>query len=443
MKRGLAVAGFVCAAMAGGVVCGQSPPTTSYVTREEYDKLKQDYSDLRKELQAVKDQRAPARPAAGVNPAAGPTDQEFDEFEKELKHVRAQSRIALPGYEGLLIAGDAAIGFTKTGGTASTFSAGFSPVFLWKLNDKLLFETGLDINIDTDETGSSSTSVDLTIANLSYIINDNLTLGGGLFVVPFGVYHNHFDPPWIEKLPDVPLVFDDGGLAPGSAVGVFAVGAIPVKDWKINYALYATNGPALITTDPDAAGSLNFDNFTDANENKAIGGRIGFMPIPELEFGYSIQWGEASPNGFDKHVDALLQAVDVEYRKEFTPIYGTIDARAEWVWSHVDKATYDPTSALGFGPVSFSNNRNGGYVQLAYRPTRVENKVLRNLEFVGRYDRMNSSLSAPGGEHEQRLTFGVDYWVMPNVVLKTAYEIDDKKVGDSEKTFFVQVGIGL
>jgi hypothetical protein len=94
--------------------------------------------------------------------------------------------------------------------------------------------------------------------------------GGGLFTVPFGQYHNHFDPPWIDKFPNDPLAFD--AIAPVSEVGFFAKGAIPSGTTRWTYDVYATNGPNLIASDPSAAGQLNFDDFTDLNNNKAAGG---------------------------------------------------------------------------------------------------------------------------------------------------------------------------
>jgi len=56
---------------------------------------------------------------------------------------------------------------------------------------------------------------------------------------------------------------------------------------------------------------------------------------------------------------------------------------------------------------------------------------------------MRSPVQAPGGDTEQRYTFGIDYWLTPSAVLKVAYEIDTKKVGPDQDAFFVQFGIGL
>ena len=45
-------------------------------------------------------------------------------------------------------------------------------------------------------------------------------------------------------------------------------------------------------------------------------------------------------------------------------------------------------------------------------------KLLRDLELVSRYDWLIQPINAPGGDHEKRLTLGVDYWLTPAVVVR-------------------------
>jgi hypothetical protein len=424
------------------------------VSREEYDRLLQQQEQMRQELERLKAERpAPARTPATQPAAEGPDNQlmrqkDFDGLDDRLHKLEGDVHSGLPGTEHFLLLGDAAVGFVSPRHSDSTFTAAVAPLFLWEPTDRVLFEAAFDAGVSTDSTGASSTSIDLTIADASFIVNDHLIVGGGLFVVPFGQYHNHFDPPWINKLPDDPLVFSDGGLAPSSEVGIFARGAYPVRGIpglglaKVTYDAYLTNGPLLITGDPAAAGSLNFNDFTDLNNGKAAGGRIGFLPVPGMELGYSIQYSQAAPSGF-QHAYVLLQAADFNWVQEVRPLGGTITARAEWVWSEVENVTYDPHGKLGFGPLSFGNWRQGGYAMIAYRPTLATDRHLRNTEFVFRYDTQRTPLGAPGGAHEQRYAFGVDYWVTPSVVLKVAYEIDDRKPGPGADAFFIQLGLGL
>jgi hypothetical protein len=397
------------------------------VSRQEYDHLAKEVADLRQ--QHADDQKA--------------ADDTADDVDKQLKNLKHLIGGALPGTEQVLIVGDAAVGFTAQRGSHSSFFAGVSPLILWQPVDRLLFEAGFDAAVQTDPVSGSSTSVDLSIANASFLVNDYLAVGGGLFVVPFGVYHNHFDPPWINKFPDDPLAFSDGGIAPDSEVGVYARGAIPVGPTKVTYDVYGTNGPRLNVGDGSTAGQLSFDDYTDLDNGKAAGGRIGFLPAPNIEVGYSVQYSTPHPDGFGQHVSALLQCVDANWRQDVDAVSGTFDTRAEWVFSDVSRATYDPSGKAGFGPLTFTNYREGGYVQLCYRPTKVQNKYIQRLELCTRYDRLTSPIASPGGEHEQRFTVSLDYWLEPNAVLKVAYEVDQKRVGEDQNALLVQFGIGL
>ena len=72
--------------------------------------------------------------------------------------------------------------------------------------------------------------------------------------------------------------------------------------------------------------------------------------------GYSAQTAEVNPQDFE-HVGMFTQGVDLTYKRQVEWLRGDIDVRTEWVWSHVDNATYDPTGALGFGPLRFDNDR--------------------------------------------------------------------------------------
>jgi hypothetical protein len=48
---------------------------------------------------------------------------------------------------------------------------------------------------------------------------------------------------------------------------------------------------------PATPGQLNFDDFADVNNDKAVGGRIGFEPFTDLSMGYSVQLSRPSPSG--------------------------------------------------------------------------------------------------------------------------------------------------
>jgi hypothetical protein len=430
---------LLCGSLLFLVLChcayAQQPPNESeYVSRKEYEALKKELDELKAKFAAFEEQTS-----SDVQ-----TQQKLEALAQELTAVKTMAAESVLGETKLLIAGDADMGFTNLNDTDSSFSASFNPMLLWQLNERLFFEGALEMELSgPDDNGDNSDAeAELDSAYLTYIVNDSLAVGGGLFPVPFTAYHNHFDPSWINKLPTDPLVYGDNGLAPDSAVGVFATGARPVGKHIINYAAWVTNGPALITEDPDAAGSFNFDNYNDQNNNKAVGGRIGWLPTPALEIGYSVQCAKASPDNFES-LHAIMQGVDLNYVKTIDRIKGRLTSRAAWVWSRVDEATYDPMGEFGFGPLRFDNNRDGGYLEVAYRPTEADDEALRDFEFVMRYDRLNVSSNAPGGGNRTQWTPGIDYWLAPRTVLKTAYVFDNWEHNDDQSGFLVQLATGF
>jgi hypothetical protein len=268
--------------------------------------------------------------------------------------------------------------------------------------------------------------VNLEYADINYLLTDWITLRAGRFLTPFGTFSERMHPAWINKLPDMPLAFgEDGGISPFSVLGVEARGGVPLGETKLTYSVYLANTLRLITDDPSDAGKLMDDKFADDAHRKIVGGRIGFFPIPEFEVGYSILYGRVGASGTSfSDVNALLQAVDLVYVRDADWIKGTFTIVGQWAWSRVDSATYDPTGAIGFGPVTFDNRREGGYLQIAYRPSKLDEDLLKNCELILRYDRFHKPPGAPDNVVETRWTLGLDYWITSALVVKVAYEWD-------------------
>ena len=80
---------------------------------------------------------------------------------------------------------------------------------------------------------------------------------------------------------------------------------------------------------------------------------------------------------------------------------------------------------------------------MAYRPTRLEQPILKNLEPVFRYDVINQK-NTPVGFDEQRYTIGLDYWLGPSTVAKIAYEWDRQNgTGQNGQAFMLQFALGF
>lgn len=434
-RKSGALAGAVLAALSAAAVRGQpaentttvtvSPPTTApgnYVTRQEYERLRAELDDVKGRV----DTTAPARTTrTEVTRDAG---------------TRSDGVGGLFSSDRFLVTGYGFAGFSDRQTQKNTFSAGVNPIFLWRITDRIFVEAEIGLELSSGEEGEAAgTETSLEYGNINFIVNDYLTLRAGLFLTPFGQFPERLHPAWINKLPDFPVVYnEETGLVPFSSLGIEARGAVPLQEHglhKLVYAAYVANGPAL-SEQAENAGSLDTDNFNDVNAGKSVGGRMGLLPIPELEVGASIQYGDVG-----HHAELFLLGVDASYTKEIDAIRGTLDARAEWIWSDADTVTFE--GELPGTDLRYHNKRSGGYVQVAYRPTLLDDSVLRNFEAVVRYDNLRVPGSAPGVVSDQRLTFGLDYWVTSHVVLKAAYQLDDPHHGEHDNAFLLQVGVGF
>ena len=375
--------------------------TAGYVTRQEYEELKAEMLALKKELASIKKEN---RTAAHEESAH---EQAAADLHKEVLAPEIKPEEPAVGTSNFHLAGFGVGTFEARNGSVSNFSATFNPIFLWELSPKLLFESRLEI-----EPSGSGTNLELEYAQLTYLLNDYITLGAGEFLTPSNVFVERFEALWINKLPDRPLAVYDG-ILPERSVGVEVRGGFPIGPTRANYAFYVSNGPNLNIFDPGRAGTLEFNNFSDNNDDKAFGGRVGFLPIPGVEVGYGFETAKPGTQGSSfADVRSFLQSVDLNITRDSDLLKGRIDLHAQYAWSKVDHAVYDPTGIFGFGPLSFESKRDGGYAQIAYRPTQAEVDFLRNFEFVFRWDHLSRAPSGLGDPEEQRWTLGLDYWLM-------------------------------
>jgi len=435
------------------VTAQEAASSPDYVSRAEYDKLKADHEAMKKELEALKtavrqmaNGDVPVAPAEGPAPvktaakgkhAAAATATATDELRQEVETLKTQVKETFPGSTKFLVAGYGTSTFQAKSGEDPFFDATLNAFFLWKLSDRLLFEGEVEFEFE-----DGNTTTNLEIAQASYLLNDYMTIGVGRFLNPMDYFVERQHMGWVNKFPDKPLAVYDG-LLPESELGAQVRGVVPIGPTKLEYVAFVANAPDLITSfdDPSAVGMLDFGNTANHGGHVAVGGHVGFIPIPELEVGYGIQRSEVGPR--DHAVEAILQSVDFNYVRDSTLLKGLINARAQWVWSHVGHFVYDPNSQQGFGPLEFSNNRNGGYVQLSYRPTHIDNDFIKNFEPVVRYDRLNQ-LHTPVGFDEERWSLGLDYWLNPSTVIKAAYEFDNKNGGARDQdAFMLQAAVGF
>ena len=428
--------------------------TDGYVTRKEYEELKAQMLAMKKELDALKKEREAAQKQGNAeNQALVQSHKEVAPSESSQgqgvvdthKQVATEAPLPIAELEGsllgttkFLLAGWAEGMFEARNGSVSTFSASLNPIFLWELTPKILFDGRLEI-----EPSGGGTNVNLVNAQISYLLNDYVAFGVGEFFSPSNVFVERFEPQWINKLPDRPIGVYHGVL-PNISVGAQMRGGFPIGPTRVDYAFYVSNGPTLNTFDARTAGTLDFNSYTDNNDDKAVGGRVGFLPIPGVEVGYGF---ETSKPGFQgttfADLRALVQSVDLEITRNSDLLKGRVNLFAQYAWSKVDHAVYDPDGSLGFGPLPLTAKRDGGYAEIAYRPTQLDIDFLKNLEMIFRWDHLSGDPSGLGDPSETRWTIGLDYWLSPSTVIKAAYEWDKPNGERNRNAVLLQTAMGF
>jgi hypothetical protein len=314
------------------------------------------------------------------------------------------------------ILGDAEFQYAKAdhqhGGFAQT---DFAPIFLYRAGDNLLFEAGFDFQLQNgpqDGTGGNMTNVNLSFAQLDYVINDYVTLAAGELLLPLGTYQQR-SAGWLNKIPDDPMPRD---LVPGDGLGPMLQGAVPLGNNGsfVNYSIYGVNGPSStdgtgMASSLDLGGNVGITNPAGNEANlhgsPVGGGRLGyFMPFPkphtDLELGISGisgQWDNAENHSYTAGVldGALHLGPSFELKGEYIKTW--------------------------YGSDDLGEIRQDGYwVQGAYKLSglNLDLPVISNLELVGRFDSLNDGM----GTTTQRETAGYVYYFTNTFLFEGDYE---------------------
>jgi hypothetical protein len=322
-------------------------------------------------------------------------------------------------------------------GTAGPFFGNFSPHFRLTLNDWIYAIGEIDV--------SAKGSVDVTDAEVDFIVNDWLTIVVGRFPLPFGFFNERLNSPWINKLPDAPLMFRQ--VAPPISVnGIQARGAHYLGDLplKLAYSAYISSGLELNVPAPginDVANLENMENTYDVvTSEPTFGGRVSlWYPAIGLEVGLSyLHNADYTPVAED---GIQLWDLDANYHK------GNWDLRFEYAEMFQHAATF----------IGNNIRRQGLYAQVAYRPLDSLHPYLQKLELVARYGYTSFTGIRPGmldlttfatpvdvPVNRNQYTLGINYWFYASLVAQVAYEFNEER-GRSlrDNVFIAQLGWGF
>ena len=370
------------------------------------DALEKQVAELRTLLQQQTQQTATKEDVKAVKQDVASIASKQDEWKTH------DSDVHLAGY-----------GAASYDGNSDNFTqAQFSPIFHYSYKDLVMMEAEVEMAIGAED----APSVDLEYADIDLFLTDNLTLTAGKFLTPLGQFIPNQHPSWINKMPSMPAGFGHDQAAPVSEVGIMAKGGIKVPaghDMYVNYAAYVGNGPHIeLTEDGKAIDAIAAEGFTDDPDgNKIFGGRIGFLPIPNVEIGFSGAGGNVALEG---ESDRSYRIYDVDFNSHWK----NFRLRGEWVNQLV--------GSLASSAVPGKYLLEGWYAQGSYRflPTKFEGVVR-----VSGFDSPHKDLAF------DQLALGLDYWFNSHTVAKFAYEFNDglKGAPANDDRFLMQLGYGF
>ena len=409
---------------------------------EQDEKHLQELEDQLKRLETQNQNLGKTANALEINDTKfkSDTDQRLQELQTQVAAKPSQTdfQTEMSRYLGthqLTLAGAAAGAFIYDKQTAqNTFSLEFEPLFLYRLNDWILFQGTIQATLPP----GSGASFALPVATAQIFLNDYLEVNAGIFDQPFGDFYEDQSPLWVNRFITAPLLYGAEPIIPPTDIGVQLRGS---AQWgalgqDADYTAWIANGPSYdpAIPKPVVGQALNPENNIALNTNgRAFGGRFRFYPFP-LDSGLGrLEVGASTYDG--KWLDSNWL---YSWGVSAACLYKDLQARAEYAESYRQMPT-------GSGP----DNRQGWYVQAGYflqhlPSTHISDDLdnaLRRLELLVRYSGVNQraivadeitttpaiglsgspSIFSP---HAREVALGIDYWIEPSIVWQTELDLE-------------------
>lgn len=387
--------------------------------------------------------------------AGSATGQTMKSLEQRIQQL--ESRLEGQSKNEFHITGYASTTYLDAEGQPSAFSASFNPLFLFKAGERFLFEAELEFSIEEKEKITLNvepgpdgkpvivgykkeeeleTEVRLEYAQIDYMFSDNLILVTGKFLLPFGIFGERGHPTWINKLPSAPPIYGGHGGFGGAIIpvlsdfGVQLRGGIRLGASRINYAVYTVNGPR--AKEEEVIGVLHGGHHggpefavdweastEDNNNNKAFGLRVGYSPMPIMEFGLSYYNADA-----DQDLVITLSMID------FSLSMGNFEVRSEYLKQ--DTADFNAAAVAAAEEEVPPEDTEGYYVQASYS--------FGIPEIVARFGAVENSFGDVGSQ----TAVGVNFWLETSLVLKLSAVQDDLEDEPEKSTkYFAQLAQGF
>ena len=311
----------------------------------------------------------------------------------------------------------------------------------YKFSDRIILNSEIEFeHATTNSTVSSSGgSVSVEFATLDFLLAEQANIRAGLVLIPMGFLNEIHEPP-----------FYFGNLRPEVEQRI-----IPTTWRELGVGLHGTILPGL-TYRTYVVNSLNAKGFTNANirgarqsgdralfEDMAWTARLDYAPIPGLQVGGSVFWGNTGQDQLfaGKKIDANLTLF--EFHGQYQ--YRGLQLRALFAQGHIGDADVLSAALVANGPIS--SRIVGGYAEVGYDilPVLFPGTDMSLSPFI-RFERLDTQADVPAGFTPDRsrdirvINAGLSFKPIPNVVIKLDYRNLDAEVGQIADEFNIGFG---
>ena len=314
-------------------------------------------------------------------------------------------------------------------------------LFGYRFNDKTQFVTEIELE--------HTVEIFVEQAFVNYSVGDNISLRGGLMLVPMGIVNEYHEPTTFNGV-ERPAV--DNVIVPTTwrEIGIGVTGRLPEQ--SITYQAYIFNGfKSTVNNDGEITGFLNGNNGLRGGRQKAIKStvdsptfstKIEYYGLPGLRFGLSGYFGKTQAADDIEEIDGAnigiaMLGFDARYAiKRFA-------ARGQFIYAGLsDTEAYNTLTGKDLGSALM-----GYYAELSYNLLPMT-KAQRLFAFA-RYENYDTHVSTEGellrndAYNRTDITSGLSYHIAPGVVVKGDYQFRSNALEDSEVDNRLNFGIGV
>lgn len=281
-------------------------------------------------------------------------------------------------------------------------------------------------------------------AFINYNIAPNVSLRGGLMLVPMGIINEFHEPTTFNGVerPEV-----DNAIVPTTwrEIGVGVTGRF--NEISLGYQAYVFNGFQSLNGTKTLGGSSGLRNGRQKGIQSTINKpnfstKLDYYGLPGLRLGLSGYFGRTQAQDAVDMIDGSdvgisMIGLDARYA------YQRFTARGQFIHANIsDSDAYNTLNSANLG-----SELQGWYLEAAYN-LLPQDKEQRLFAFT-RYEQYDTHAATEGtlmrndAYNRNDLTSGLSYHIAPGVVLKGDYQIRNNAQAGSEVANRLNFGIGV